>query len=233
MLDLNAEMAELWGSLGAPTAGRARLVQFAAARGGEGVSSVAREFARFAARRAGRSVWLIELDLLSQVQIKAVAADPEHYGEMTGAVAASPDDSAFFVVRPPQEGPDGAPVPDARYLVAHGLKGARMWVSRFRNEALQPQQTVQLTAGAAYWTAMRGHADLIVVDSPAADRSQAGMMIAPFMDQTVLVVSADETDVRPPALLKDSIVAAGGHCTGVFFNRVTVRKPGFLKALLP
>lgn len=233
MLDLNAEMAELWGSLGAPAPGRARLVQFVAARGGEGTSSVAREFARFAARRAGRSVWLIELDLLAQAQVKAVRSDPERYGELSGPVAASPDDSMFFSVRPPQEGPGGAPVPDARYLVAHGLKGSRMWVTRFRNEALQPRQTLQLNPGRAYWEAMRGHADLIVVDSPAAERSQAALMIAPFMDQTVLVVAADETDVRAPALLKDSIAAAGGRCAGVFFNRVTVHKPAFLKALLP
>jgi Mrp family chromosome partitioning ATPase len=233
MLDLNAEMAELWGSLGAPAPGRARLVQFVAARGGEGTSSVAREFARFAARRAGRSVWLIELDLLAQAQVKAVRSDPERYGELSGPVAASPDDSMFFSVRPPQEGPGGAPVPDARYLVAHGLKGSRMWVTRFRNEALQPRQTLQLNPGRAYWEVMRGHADLIVVDSPAAERSQAALMIAPFMDQTVLVVAADETDVRAPALLKDSIAAAGGRCAGVFFNRVTVHKPAFLKALLP
>jgi len=53
MVDLNAEMAELWASLGAPAAGRARVIQVAAARRGEGASTVARELAFFAARRAG------------------------------------------------------------------------------------------------------------------------------------------------------------------------------------
>ena len=54
MVDLNTEMADLWASLGTPAPGRARAVQFVAARRGEGTSTVAREFARFAARRAGR-----------------------------------------------------------------------------------------------------------------------------------------------------------------------------------
>ena len=54
MVDLNVEMTELWSALGAPPAGRPHVVQFVAARRGEGTSTVAREFARFAARRAGR-----------------------------------------------------------------------------------------------------------------------------------------------------------------------------------
>ena len=45
MVDLSAEMAELWASLGGTSLGRARAVQFVAARRGEGVSTVAREFA--------------------------------------------------------------------------------------------------------------------------------------------------------------------------------------------
>jgi Mrp family chromosome partitioning ATPase len=80
---------------------------------------------------------------------------------------------------------------------------------------------------------MRKHADLIVVDCPAADRSQAALTIAPFMDQTVLVVAANEPDVRPPSLLRDAVTAAGGRCAGVFFNKVEVERPGFLKAILP
>ena len=233
MLDLNAEMAELWGSLGAPSPGRARLLQFVAARGGEGTSSVAREFAHFAARRAGRSVWLIDLDLLGAIQFNALATDPERYGEIGTAVAASPDDSIFFNVRPPQHGAVGDVVPDARYLAAHGLKGARFWVTRFRSEVLKPRQAPYIVPGALYWETMRNHADLIVVDCPAADRSLSALTVAPFMDQTVLVVAADERAVRPPATLRNSITAAGGRCAGVFFNKVVVMPPPFLKAIMP
>jgi Mrp family chromosome partitioning ATPase len=233
MVDLSAEMAELWDSLGAPAPGRARLVQFVAARRGEGTSTAAREFARFAARRAGRSVWLIDLDLMAGGQHAALAADPARFGALGGAVAASPDNSAFFSVQPPQVEPGGAVVPDARYLIAHGVKGARLWVTRFRTEVLKGRQAVQVTPGAAYWNVMRGHADLLVIDSPSADRSQAALTVAPFMDQTVLVVAADQADPKPPAALRDAIGAAGGRCAGVFFNKVVAEPPRFLKRILP
>ena len=86
---------------------------------------------------------------------------------------------------------------------------------------------------ADYWNALRRHADLIVIDAPAAERSQAALTIAPFVDDMVLVVAADEPDVRAPAILRDAIAEAGGHCSGLFFNRQTVATPGFIRAILP
>ena len=77
------------------------------------------------------------------------------------------------------------------------------------------------------------NADLVIVDCPSPERSQSAMTIAPFMDQTLMVVAADEPDVRAPAGLRDAIAAAGGNVSGLFFNRVTVEQPGFLRALLP
>lgn len=232
MVDLSAEMAELWGSLGAPAAGRARAVQFIAARRGEGTSSVAREFARFAAREAGRSVWLIDLDLFASPQHAAIAAAPDRFGPLGPAVAATPDGSTFFTVQPPMQSPDGKAWPDARYLVAHAVGGQKFWVTRFRAEALRGRQAAHVLPSGDYWSALRRYADLIIVDSPATETSQAGLVVAPFMDQTVLVVSADQSDVRPPAILRDSIAGAGGRCAGVFFNRAAVEPPGFLKAVL-
>jgi hypothetical protein len=53
------------------------------------------------------------------------------------------------------------------------------------------------------------------------------------MDHTVLVVAADEADVSAPARLRDTIATAGGQVAGLFFNRGTVERPAFLKAILP
>lgn len=233
MVDLSAEMAELWASLGAPAAGAGRMVQFIAARRGEGTSTVARELAHFAARRAGRSVWLLDLDLLRSEQYAAISARAERYGPLSEAAGASPDGSAFFTIRPPVAGADGRPVPDAAWLQAHQVGAGRLWVTRFRREALQGGRSVHVLPTPDYWRALRNHVDLIVVDSPAADRSRAGLTVAPQMDQTVLVVAADQTDVGAPARLKDAVHGAGGKVAGLFFNRGQVEPPGFLKALLP
>lgn len=233
MVDLNAEMADLWASLGAPAPGRSRAIQFIAARKGEGTSTVAREFARFASKRAGRSVWLIDLDLFSSHQHGAIAADPERFGALGATVSASPDGTAFFTVQPPVRDAEGQPMPDARYLVAHSVGGQRFWVTRFRGDALKGRQTVHILPNGDYWRSMRKFADLIVVDCPSSDRSQAGLTVAPFMDQTVLVVSSEQPDVRMPAQLRDAITGAGGRVAGVFFNRAAVEPPRFLRAILP
>ena len=49
------------------------------------------------------------------------------------------------------------------------------------------------------------------------------------MDEVVLVVAADETDVRAPVQLRDDLEAVGARCAGLFFNRVQIDAPGFLR----
>ena len=232
MVDLTSEMAQLWGSLGAPAPGQSRVIQFAAARTGEGTSTLAREFANFASRRLQKGVWLVDLDLLNAPQHKAIAEEAGRYGVMGRQSAASPDGSAFFTVQPPTRGPDGRPWPDARYLVAHAVGGSHLWVTRFRREILQPEQRVRVLPTGDYWRALRRHAELVVIDAPAADRSGAALAVAAFVDFTVLVVAADEGDAAGPAGLRDAILAAGGRCAGIVFNRAQAETPAFLKAIL-
>ncbi len=228
-MDLSVEMTELWQSLGAPPTGRPLAIEFIAARDGEGVSTIARELAFTLARRERRRVWLIDLDLMGQSQAQAIADDPARFGELGPAAQASPDGSMFFTVQPPLTRPDGRPWPDARYIGAHAVGGAGLWVTRFRREALRPNQGVHVTPTPAYWTALKKHADVVIVDAPAAQRSQAGLTVAPLMDEVVLVVAADETDHRAPVELRDDLEAVGARCSGVFVNRVQLETPAFLR----
>ena len=233
MVDLTAEMAQLWASLGPGPPGQARVVQFVAASGGEGTSTLARGLARFVAGRAHRPVWLVDLDLVNSPQYAAIAADPGHFGEIGRQASASPDGSAFFTIQPPAMGPDGKPWQAARYLVSHPVGGPKLWITRFRREALRGNQTVHVVSSGDYWNALRRHAELVVIDAPAADRSNAALVVAPFVDATVLVVAADDEDGSGPAALRDAIQAAGGHCAGLVFNRANLEPPRFLKAILP
>ena len=228
-MDLGAEMAELWGSLGAPPSGRALTLGFIAARDGEGVSTIARELAFWLARRQLRRVWLIDLDLMGQSQAQAMTDDPLRFGELGQAAQASPDGSMFFTVQPPLTRPDGRPWPDARYIGAHSVGAPGLWVTRFRREAMRPNQGVHVTPTPAYWSALRRHADVVIVDAPAAGRSQAGLTVAPFMDEVVLVVAADETDHRGPVQLRDDLEAVGAQCAGVFVNRVQTGAASLLR----
>jgi Mrp family chromosome partitioning ATPase len=233
MVDLTAEMAQLWASLRPSQRGPARAIQFVAARTGEGASTVAREFARYASNHVRRPVWLVDLDLMNSPQSDAIATEAGRYGPLGRQTAASPDGTVFFTVQPPGRGADGQPVADASFLVAYPVGGPRFWVTRFRRELLRDRQSAHILRQPDYWKALRRHADLIVVDTPAAERSAAAVTVAPFMDATVLVLAADQGDAAAPLALKRSIIAAGGRCAGLVFNRAEVELPGFLSKILP
>jgi Mrp family chromosome partitioning ATPase len=236
-LDLTREMADLAASLGPlaqpAAAERGRVIQFAAARSREGVSTVAREFARFMAEKARRPVWLVDADLNGSVQYTFLLGQQTRFGSVGAATAASPDGSIFFRVSPPVIEANGMPMPDARYLVAHPVGGAKLWVTRFRRERLRPHQTVNLLSGPAYWNALRSHADLIIIDAPAAERSQTSVVLSPFTDATVLVAAANEPEMQAPAILRGALQAAGGRVAGLFYNKVEIAPPPFLKSVMP
>jgi hypothetical protein len=232
MIDLTAETAQLLATLGSVPEGHGRVVQFAAARSGAGTSSFAREFARIAAQQAKRPVWLIDLELDAPGQAQAVAAAPHRYGAFGPAASASPNGSAFFRVQPTLRASDGRRIPDARYLEGRRAGTSKLWVARFRRETLRGGQRVQLLPSGDYWRAMRKFAEWVVLDAPAFDRSGAAVTMAPYIDGTVLVVSADDPDTAAPAALRTAIEQSGGRAVGLVFNRAQIETPTFLKRML-
>ena len=231
MVDLTTEMAALWAALGPAPGHRGRVIQIAAANSGEGVSTVAREYARHAAVRARRPVWLIDGDLAQQGQLEAVAAQPDRFGALGRAAMATPDGSIFFAVTPRIMDRAGKPVHPARLMTARPCLGGRLWVSRFAAEHLRSGQRAETLADPRYWDVLRKHADTVVIDSPAADRNSMAITLAPFVDATVLVVAAESTSAGDPLILRDEIEAAGGKIAGVVVNRSTYKPPSFLRRL--
>ena len=233
MVDLSEEMGALWTRMGPPPPGRCRVIQFVSATSGEGCSTVAREFARVAAMQATRPVWLVDMDLWSAgAQAQAIADQPSRFGPLGPETSGAPDGASFFTVTPPSRGPDGRAWPASRYLAAHGVGGRKLWVTRFRADAVKPRQAVEIVRDPTYWTALRRHSEFVVVDAPAADRSQASLVVAPLVDTTILVVAAEQGDARARGVLRDALAAAGGRCAGLVFNRASVEPPRFLKKLL-
>lgn len=229
MVDLTSEMAGLWAALGPSPAQRGRVIQFVSANSGEGVSTVSREYARLAAVRARRPVWLVDGDLAQQGQLEAVSAERDRFGALGRPAQASPDGSCFFAVTPRLTGDDGRPLPPSRLLTARPCLGGRLWITRFAGERLRSAQRARPVAEGRYWDALRAHAELVVVDCPSADRNDMAVVLAPLVDATVLVVAAEETAPAETLALRDEIEAAGGEIAGVVVNRSTYSPPGFLR----
>lgn len=231
MVDLTSEMAALWAALGPAPGHRGRVIQIAAANTGEGVSTVAREYARLAAVRARKPVWLIDADLAQQGQLDAVAQSPDRFGKLGKAAIATPDGSIFYAVTPRLMDRGGRPVHPARLLTARPCLGGRLWVTKFAAEALRAGQRAEAIGDPRYWDALRRHADTVVIDAPAADRNDLSITLAPIVDSTVIVVAAGSTAPNEPLILRDEIEAAGGRIAGVVVNRSTYEPPAFLKKL--
>ena len=231
MVDLTSEMAGLWAALGPAPAHRGRVIQFACANTGEGASTVAREFARLAAVRARKPVWLIDADLTQPGQQEAVAGEPERFGRLGAAAASSPNGASFFAVTPPVMGRDKKPIAPARLMTARPCLGGRLWITRFRAEVLKSGQRAEPLSDPRYWDAMRKHADTVVIDAPAADRSDVAIILAPYVDATVLIVAAESTAANEPVILRDEIESVGGRIAGVVVNRSTYSPPAFLRRL--
>ena len=233
MVDLAFEMATLAERLGPPPGAAARVVQFVAPERGSGTSTIALAFARHVAARARRGVWLVELDLMKGELIERISSEPEIFGPVGPPVRASPNDSAFFAVTPKTRDASGQPWPDIHYLSAHAVGRAKLWVTRFRREALRPGQSAQILSAPDYWEALRPHADYVIVDAPSADRSETAQVVAPFMDANVLVVAADRRNDVAARELRDDIMVAGGRCAGLVLTRAPAQPPAFLRRILP
>lgn len=232
MVDLTAEMEQLRGSLARLGSGRARVLQFVAAVGGEGTSTVAREYARVAAACARRPVWLVDADLEQQRQLPSVASESARFGDLGEEAAVSPDGSAFFRVEPPLEGRDGRWLPAARMAFARPALGGRLWVTALRREVLGAGQALRIDTAPDYWSALRKHASDIVIDAPAAERSDIAVQLSSLADFTVLVVAAETAEPGAALILRQAIEAAGGRVAGLVFNCAQAAPPRLLRRLV-
>jgi hypothetical protein len=215
MADLISDMATLAAGLGPPPGRVGRAIQFIGLKPGDGVSTLARAFAQAVAPQARRGVWLVELDVLSGLQSETIAAHPDVYGKMGEGVRASPDGSSFFDIHPKEPQDEEA----APLLMAHPVGAQKLWVTRFNADSLKPGQTVEMSDTDAYWRGLRMHADWIVVDAPALERSDNGLIVAPRMDANILVVNAERADLEGDMALRDAVRQAGGRVAGAVLNR--------------
>lgn len=220
MQDLRGELTETWRvATQAPQTNGARAIMFMSARTGEGTSSVAASFAMLAASRARRGVWLIDLDLMQNLQYAAFENGP--FTRVLGRAGrphnADLGAASFYSVTPPsaESRKSGA---NPGMMVVHRVGNSKLLVSRFRKERLEANQQVRIKTGADYWKAVRGIADWIIVDAPALEESSAGLAVCSQMDATALVVRADRTAAQDVSRLGQEIEGHGGTCLGMVLN---------------
>lgn len=198
---------------------RGAVLAFVGLHSGVGVSTCAGAFARLVAPNSARGVWLYDLDFYANEQYGAFssAQAQQLYGNIGPPMDPTLQMKPFWQVSPLLVRSDGREVSSAWYLAVHQIGQHRLFVSRFRNEALEGGQNVHVTQAPAYWQKVRDAIDLAIIDTPARDRSRSILAVAPDVDG-VVIVADHGTDPNAVSALQAEIEAAGGRCLGLIFN---------------
>lgn len=165
-------------------------MQLVAAAKGEGTSSLTRDLALAALRAGGMRVLLLDLDPPGNLQFAIL-------GREFGLAS-----EAYTTVK----GVSGE-------VTMHRLAAGALHVS----ETLLPPHSVSDWCG--HFPAMREQFDLVLIDSPAADRFYDAILLAPEVDTSVLVVEAERTRAAVACNLRDRIQDVGGAIAGVLLNK--------------
>lgn len=203
-LDMHQEMALLYQHIdslldGAPK----KVIQFIAAREGEGTSSIVQEFARTSAKILGKSVFLFDADVGNALPPRASEAGES--GDAQGSLDLEPAEGNFSRIKPP--GTDVCLIPQT--------------ASGIRKYFYSPQID-------SFWENLRQKFDLVLIDSPPIEISPDGIAISRRVDGVVIVLEAEKTRWPVVERLKEQIQLSGGNVLGIAFNKRRYYIPEFL-----
>lgn len=203
--DLHQEMSLLYQHIDALLDGSPKkVIQFIAAREGEGTSTIVREFARTSATILGKSVFLFD----AETPNVRPAAAADGAGEDEGSMGiADPETVEANVSRHESATTTVCLIPQN----AVGI----------RKHFYSPQID-------SFWESLRQRFDMILIDSPPFETSPDGIAISRRVDGVVLVLEAEKTRWPVAERLKEQIQLNGGNILGIVFNKRRYHIPEFV-----
>ncbi|RQW85651.1 MAG: hypothetical protein EHM79_11270 [Geobacter sp.] len=166
-----------------------KVILFLSAKEGEGTSTIVREFARIAARKMGKQVFVLDSRRNSHQKCIYLHIIPEgsREGFETGNDAHREEMDLEMC---PVDLPDGdTPL---NFYSANIVD---------------------------FWDSLRQKYDLVLIDSSSASSSPDGIEISRRVDGVVLVVEAEKTRWQVVENLKEKIEDSGGNILGMVFNK--------------
>ena len=217
------EFEELYTELGSYLGTKPnRSVMFVGAHPRTGTSLVARNFALAAAAHEQSPVLLVDMTGKENTQFNWFM---QHHQEQGGAYSYEVDPA-----RLPQRGPwthhgsnGGTPLPAFR---CYWFERINVAVSTCYGAEQPPM--LDLQAQEAFWNELHRFFELIVVDCPPRSEGVECTALAPYIDATVLVISAEDTRVPVAAHLRDELEATGARIPGIVFNKRRFYIPDFI-----
>jgi hypothetical protein len=234
-LEMHREMALLYQHIDSLLRGSPRkVIQFIAAREGEGTSTIVREFAKTSATILGKSVFLFDADLQNSLSGPAggETPDPPAAGERTADAHPNPRE------RHPRNRRRTHGRRERAETVRETGGGTGEGNPGKGETALVPREGGQSTAVClipqdfafiqkqfyspqidGFWENLRQKFELVLIDSPPLSVSPDGIAISSRVDGVVLVLEAEKTRWPVVENLKDQILKSGGNLLGIVFNK--------------
>lgn len=202
---------------------RAHIIALTSPYSGVGTSYTARQLALLAAKfyvPHGFRVLLIDFDLEKQSQ-SDYFSDPGTqaiFGDLTGPYDLTYGLEPFWRVSPDFVDQAGTRHAAGNYAGAYMVGDSGLVISKFDWSQIKDGQKVHTLNNPAYWDALRDNFALILIDTPAFDRSNTGHDVYEIADKSVIICDPNRSQNTAITDLSAQISQAGGMCSGLIVN---------------
>ncbi len=181
-----------------------KTILFIGMQGGEGVSTVVRDFGRMAAARLDKSVLIM---------------DAAHH---------NPSQHLFFDIKGGAGWKDimgrGEPVDNA----CHQSGNEKLFLSPISPQTSLVPSVYDHPAATGFLEELKKKYDFILIDASPATTSPDSIAISRFADGVVLVIEAERTRKQVVENVKNKIIRNGGNIIGTVFNKRKYYIPEFI-----
>ena len=172
-----------------------RAIQFISSSDGEGVSTVVREFARFASMVLGKTVLIVD------------------------AAHRNPSQHLYFDIGFQRGWGDALEQREKMEQTVYGTSNSRLYVSPLVPHAPLSPRIYDCEATSNLLNEMKRRFDLVLIDSSPATQSPDSLAFSRCVDGVVLVVEAEKTRRQVAEMVKGKIEKSGGTVLGVVLNK--------------
>jgi protein-tyrosine kinase len=179
-------------------------ILFMGLQGGEGVSTIVRDFARMAAARLDKSVLIMD------------------------AAYHNPSQHIFFDIKGGAGWKDIMGKGESVDKACHRSGNTNLYLSPISPQNALTPHVYDHPAATGFLEELKNKYDFILIDSSPAITSPDSIAISRFTDGVVLVVEAERTRKQVIENVKNKITRNGGNIIGVVFNKRKYYIPEFV-----
>jgi protein-tyrosine kinase len=181
-----------------------KTILFMGLQGGEGVSTIVRDFARMAAARLDKSVLIM---------------DAAHH---------NPSQHLFFDIKGGAGWKDIMGKGESVDKACHQSGNTKLFLAPISPQHALTPHVYDHPAATGFLEELKNKYDFILIDASPAITSPDSIAISRFADGVVLVVEAERTRRQVVESVKNKIARNGGNIIGVVFNKRKYYIPEFI-----